>query len=82
MLTARQGDPKWYNQDENFLAAVKAVLLAKTKALGVNKTLRSERVKELRAEGVTDAVILQEFEDGWIVNDAEWIAAVGGKEQL
>ena len=39
-------------------------------------------VQALLTEGKTRVDILSEFEDGWIVEDAEWAAAVGSKEAL
>ena len=39
-------------------------------------------VQALKEEGKTRMEILSEFEDGWIVEDAEWAAVVGSKEEL
>ena len=36
----------------------------------------------LQKEGKTHAEILSEFEDGWIMDDAEWAAAAGSKDEL
>ena len=82
VAAARKDDPEWYNDDGNFLEGVKGVQRATRLALGVVKEIRLELVKELREKGATHAEVLLEGEDAWIVEDKEWAAAAGSKEEL
>ena len=82
VAAARKDDPEWYNDDGNFLVGVKGVQRATRLALGVVKEIRLELVKELREQGATHAEVLLEGEDAWIVEDKEWAAAVGSKDEL
>ena len=49
---------------------------------GLEAELRRAMVGALKQEGKTHVEILSEFEDGWVVEDAEWAAAAGSKEEL
>ena len=82
VAAARKDDLEWYNDDGNFLVGVKGVQRSTRLALGVVKEIRLELVKELREQGVTHVEVLLEGEDAWIVEDKEWTAAAGSKEEL
>mgnify|MGYP002630287628 CR=1 FL=1 len=82
VLAVRKDDAEWYNDDANFLEAVKAVQRAKRRAIGQVHELRLQAMKELREGGASHAELLLEGEDAFIVDDPKWTAAAGGKEQL
>jgi len=76
MLTARKGLPG------HEVYAVQRNAAEFIESCGLEAELRRAMALALKKEGKTHAEILSEFEDGWIVEDAEWAAAVGSKEEL
>ena len=76
MLTARKGLPG------HEVYAVQRNAAEFIESCGLEAELRRAMVQALEKEGKTHAEILSEFEDGWIVEDAEWAAALGSKEEL
>ena len=76
MLTARKGLPG------HEVYAVQRNAAEFIESCGLEAELRRAMVQALEKEGKTRGEILSEFEDGWIVEDAEWAAAVGSKDQL
>ena len=49
---------------------------------GLENELRLAMVQILRKKGATDREILQRFEDGWILEDADWVEEVGDRQAL
>ena len=76
MLTARKGLPG------HEVYAVQRNAAEFIESCGLEAELRRAMALALQKEGNTHAEILSEFEDGWILEDAEWAAAVGSKEAL
>ena len=76
MLTARKGLPG------HEVYAVQRNAVEFIESCGLEAELRRAMVQALKKEGKTHAEILSEFEDGWILEDLEWAAAVGSKEAL
>ena len=76
MLTARKGLPG------HEVYAVQRNAAEFIESCGLEAELRRAMVQALKKEGKTHVEILSEFEDGWILEDAEWAAAVGSKEKL
>ena len=76
MLTARKGLPG------HEVYAVQRNAAEFIESCGLEAELRRAMVQALEKEGKTRMEILSEFEDGWIVEDAEWAAAAGSKEEL
>ena len=76
MLTARKGLPG------HEVYAVQRNAAEFIESCGLEAELRRAMVQALEKEGKTRMEILSEFEDGWIVEDAEWAAAAGSKEAL
>ena len=76
MLTARKGLPG------HEVYAVQRNAVEFIESCGLEAELRRAMVGALKKEGKTHAEILSEFEEGWIVEDAEWAAAAGNKEEL
>ena len=76
MLTARKGLPG------HEVYAVQRNAAEFIESCGLEAELRRAMAQALQKEGKTRMEILSEFEDGWIVEDAEWAAAAGGKEEL
>ncbi len=76
MLTARKGLPghEIYRVVRNATELIESC--------GLENELRLARVKILRDRSATDRELLQQFEDGWILEDAEWVEEVGSKEVL
>ncbi len=76
MLTARKGLPG------HEVYAVQRNATEFIESCGLEAELRRAMVQALKKEGKTHVEILSEFEDGWIVEDAEWAAAAGSKAAL
>ena len=76
MLTARKGLPG------HEVYAVQRNAAEFIESCGLEAELRRAMAQALKKEGKTRMDILSEFEDGWIVEDAEWAAAAGSKEAL
>ena len=76
MLTARKGLPG------HEVYAVQRNAAEFIESCGLEAELRRAMAQALEKEGKTHAEILSEFEDAWIVEDAEWAAAVVSKEEL
>ena len=76
MLTARKGLPG------HEVYAVQRNATEFIESCGLEAELRSAMAQALKKEGKTRMEILSEFEDGWIVEDAEWVAAARSKEVL
>ena len=76
MLTARKGLPG------HEVYAVQRNAAEFIESCGLEAELRRAMVQALEKEGKTHVEILSEFEDAWIVEDAEWAAAVGSKDVL
>ena len=76
MLTARKGLPG------HEVYAVQRNAAEFIESCGLEAELRRAMAQALKKEGKTRMDILSEFEDGWILEDAEWAAAVGSKDQL
>ena len=76
MLTARKGLPG------HEVYAVQRNAAEFIESCGLEAELRRAMAQALKKEGKTRMDILSEFEDGWILEDAEWAAAVGSKEAL
>ena len=49
---------------------------------GLERELRREAVRKLRAEGSSEAEVVAAFEDGWLVSDAAWARCAGDATQL
>ena len=51
---------------------------------GLERELRREAVRKLRARpgGATDAQVIAEFEDGWLLTDAAWVRCAGDAAKL
>ena len=85
MLTARKGLPghevyEVYAVHEVY--AVQRNAVECIESCGLEAELRRAMVGALKKRGKTHVEILSEFEDGWIVEDVEWAAAAGNKEEL
>ena len=76
MLTARKGLPG------HEVYAVQRNAAEFIESCGLEAELRRAMVQALKKEGKTRLDILSEFEDGWIMEDAEWATAAGSKEKL
>ena len=76
MLTARKGLPG------HEVYAVQRNAAEFIESCGLEAELRRAMALALKKEGKTRMEILSEFEDAWIVEDAEWAAAAGSKELL
>ena len=76
MLTARKGLPG------HEVYAVQRNAAEFIESCGLEAELRRAMAQALKEEGKTRMEILSEFEDGWIVEDAEWAAAAGSREEL
>ena len=76
MLTARKGLPG------HEVYAVQRNAAEFIESCGLEAELRRAMVLALKQEGKTRGEVLSEFEDGWIVEDAEWAAAAWSKEAL
>ena len=76
MLTARKGLPA------HEVYAVQRNAAEFIESCGLEAELRRAMVQALKKEGKTHVEILSEFEDAWVLEDAEWAAAVGSKEAL
>ena len=76
MLTARKGLPG------HEVYAVQRNAAEFIESCGLEAELRRAMVQALKKERKTHVEILSEFDDGWILEDAEWAAAVGSKEAL
>ena len=76
MLTARKGLPG------HEVYAVQRNAAEFIESCGLEVELRRAMVGALEKEGKTRTEILSEFEDGWISEDADWVAAAGSKERL
>jgi len=76
MLTARKSLPG------HEVYAVQRNAAEFIESCGLEAELRRAMVLALEKEGKTRMDVLSEFEDGWILEDAEWAAAVGSKEAL
>ena len=76
MLTARKGLPG------HEVYAVQRNAAEFVESCGLEAELRRAMVQALEKEGKTHVEILSEFEDGWILEEAGWAAAVGSKEAL
>ena len=76
MLTARKGLPG------HEVYAVQRNAAEFIESCGLEAELRRAMVRALKKEGKTLVEILSEFDDAWILEDAEWLAAAGSKEEL
>ena len=50
--------------------------------LGKERELRRTAVAKLRAGGAADAQVIAAFEDGWLLDDAEWARCAGDATRL
>ena len=76
MLTARKGLPG------HEVYAVQRNASEFIESCGLEAQLRRAMVLALQKEGKTQTEILSEFEDAWILEDAEWAAAAESKGAL
>jgi len=49
---------------------------------GLERELRREAVRKLRTDGGSDAEVIAEFEDGWLLTDAAWARCAGDATAL
>ena len=49
---------------------------------GQEHALKLEAVRVMREANQTDVEIVRAFEDGWVLEDQEWVEAAGGREAL
>ena len=49
---------------------------------GLERELRREAVRKLRANGGSDPQVIAAFEDGWLVTDAAWVRCAGDAAKL
>ena len=49
---------------------------------GLERELRREAVRKLRADGAADPQVIAAFEDGWLLTDAAWVRCAGDVAKL
>ena len=49
---------------------------------GLERELRREAVRKLRADGAADPQVIAAFEDGWLLTDAAWARCAGDAAKL
>ena len=49
---------------------------------GLERELRREAIRKLRADGAADAQVIAAFEDGWLITDAAWARCFGDAAEL
>ena len=76
MLTARKGLPG------HEVYAVQRNASEFIESCGLEAELQRAMMLALQKEGMTHTEILSQFEDAWILEDAEWAAAAGSKGAL